>query len=118
MLLGSVVDQDVDATKGVDRLPHHRVAERRVADIARDRQTAGAGILDGVAGRLGVLVFVEINDNDVSTFLGEADRSRTADAAVATGNHGDFAAQLTAPHIRLGERLWCLLHISFNPRLR
>ena len=64
-------------------------------------------VLDQALGRLGVLVLVEVDDRDVGALLGEGDRDRAADAAVAAGDQRDLAVELAGgpvvPH--LGTRL-------------
>ena len=72
----------------------------------RARPRAGP-LLDQRAGRARVLVLVEIENCDVGGLLGEADRDRAADPAVAAGDQRDLARELAGATIlaHLGARL-------------
>ncbi len=94
VLLGGVVDQDVDAAEllecALDRLP----AEHLVADVALEQDRAAALVLDQARGLLGVVVLFEIEDRDQRALARHRDRDRAADAAVAAGDDRDLVLQL------------------------
>ena len=107
VLLGGVVDQQIEPAEGLDGAREGLAAERLVADVAGDREAAPPLFLDQLPGRAGVGVLVEIDDRDLGALLGEADRDRPADPAVAAGDQGDLAGELAGAPIvaHLGARL-------------
>jgi hypothetical protein len=61
--------------------------------VAGHEHGASAGLLDQPRGVLGVLVLVEIGDEDVGPLAGVGDGHGTADAAVAAGDDGRLALE-------------------------
>jgi hypothetical protein len=76
VLLAGVVDQQVELAERLDGARDRVLAERLVADVARDGQAAAALLLDQRLGRGRILMLVEIDDRDVRALLGEPDRDR------------------------------------------
>ena len=78
-------------------------AEALVADVARDRDARRPSSSISARVERGVVVLVEIEDRDVGALLGEADRDRAADPAVAAGDQRDLARELAGaavvPHL-------------------
>ena len=75
--------------------------KRLVAEVARDRDAAPILRLDPALGRAGVVVLVEVEDRDVGPLLGETDRDRAADAAVAAGDQRGLAGELAGAPVVL-----------------
>ena len=94
VLLGGVVDQDLEMPELVHRLADGIAAEGFVADVAGDGQAAAALLLDPLAGLGGVLVLVQVDDGDVGALAGEGDGDGAADAAVAAGDEGHLPLEL------------------------
>jgi hypothetical protein len=76
MLLAGIVDQQVESAERLDRTRDRVLAERLVADVARDDDAAAALLLDQRPGRRGIFMVVEVDDRNVGALLGEADRDR------------------------------------------
>src|SRR5688572_20420986 len=117
MLLGRVVHKDVQRAEVVQRAGDCQLAEPLVADVARDRDTAAAVRFDEALRLSGVVVLVEVRDGNVGAFLGERDRDRATDPAVAPGDEGNLVLQPVAAFgIRIavtGPRP----HTALDPRL-
>nr|WP_276602852.1 hypothetical protein [Nannocystis pusilla] len=96
VLLGGVVDEDVEAAEAIDDLADGVAAERAVADVAADRQTGAALFLDLGGGLAGVAVLAQIDDGDVGALAGEQHGGGAADAAVAPGDERDPTLELAA----------------------
>ena len=62
MLLGSVIDQNIQAAELLDRLIDNVPAKRFLADIARDQQALAIVLLDQPFCFPGVVMFVEIDE--------------------------------------------------------
>src|SRR5690606_8655244 len=99
MLLGSVVDEHVEAAEPVYHACDRPLAERRPSDVAGEDQAADTVRLDEPSCLARVLVLAQIGDRDVRAFLRESDGHRAADAAVTPGNERDLVAQLAAAAI-------------------
>jgi hypothetical protein len=93
VLLGGVVDQDVEAAELVEDLGHRGEAERLVADVAGDGDGAAAFRLDDALGLRGVVMLAKVKNADVGAFAGEERRHRPADAAVGAGDQRHLALQ-------------------------
>src|SRR5690606_35311653 len=95
VLLARVVDEDVEAAESADRPLDERAAMRLLSDVAGDEETGAAGILlDEPLRFLGILMLVEIGDDDLRAFAREGDRDGAPDAAVAAGHERDLALEL------------------------
>src|SRR5262245_60361349 len=118
MLLPRVVHQDVESAELLDGLVDRLSTEVRIADVAAEKEAAGAVLLDEILGLLGVAVLLEVGDRDVGTLLGEGDRDGATDAAVAAGDEGHAPIELAASAVLLapfGARL--RLHPALDPGL-
>ncbi|GAB4107119.1 hypothetical protein GCM10028790_61380 [Micromonospora taraxaci] len=76
---------------------------RLVGDVTAYRDAPPAGLLDQ-ANRLpgvGVLLLVEIRDEDVRALPGEGDGDRPADPRVTAGDQRPLAVELAAAPVRL-----------------
>ena len=68
-----------------------------IADVAGDQDDLASLALHQRLDLGGILVLVQIGDDDVGTFPGIGDRDRAADAAVATGDDAFFPASRPEP---------------------
>src|SRR5688572_16797276 len=96
MLLGSVVDEDVETTETLCDTSDRALAERLVTDVTRDEQAPATLLLHETLCLLRVIVLVQVDDADIGALFGERDRDRAPDAAVATRDQRDLTAQLPA----------------------
>src|SRR5437764_934827 len=117
MLLGSIVDQDIEATEIAHRQLDGLAAEGLVAHIAGDGEAAPAFLFHLTLGLLSVLMLVQVDDGDVGAFLGEEDRDRPADPAVTTRDQRHAPIKLAAAAIVLILSAWLRGHLRFKPRL-
>src|SRR6478609_5489110 len=85
MLLGGVVDEDIEPAPARDGLRHGIPAEILLADIAGDEQRLAAFGLDEPPGFFGVLVLFLVDDRHLRTLAREKDGAGAADAAVPAG---------------------------------
>lgn len=96
MLLGGVVDQDVELAELLDRPLDHFLAERLFADVPGHRQTATTFGLHQADGLSRVdLLGGKMHDHDISAFLGIRHGDRAADTAVAPGDDRDLSVKLS-----------------------
>src|SRR5829696_7903848 len=94
----SARNKDVDATKRLERRLHHAVDIGHLIKIRGDRNRLAAALLDLLrdrAGGLGILV----DDDDVCTFLREAQRHAFAKALSAAGDDRRLAFQPHSPSL-------------------
>src|SRR5215203_4812929 len=96
MLLGGVVDEDVEAAEAVDDLLDRLLAEAGVADVAGDGEAVAPLGLDEPLGLARVLALVQVHDGDVRALAGEQDRHGAADAGVAAGDDRDLVVEPSA----------------------
>ena len=112
VLLGGVVHQDVEPAELLHRLLDAALAERLVADIARDLDGVAAFVFDQLDRFVGVLVLFKIDDRDVRALARHGDRGGAADAAVAAGDQRDLALK-PARAVRFREILRQRMHLVF-----
>ena len=125
MLLGRVVDQDVDPAECLHDPPGGLAAKVGIADVTGDRDAPAAFALHLFARFVGVFMLVEIHDGDVRAFLGKGDGDRPPDPAVTPGDDGRLPLQFVGAPVlsalRIGERLhlrlvtWPLLLVLRGP---
>ncbi len=117
MLLGSVIDHDIDLAELVHRLLDSFSTKLLIADIARDQQTFAPVFFHQALGLTRVLVFFEIGDRNVRSLFRKGNRDRATDPAVAAGDKRDLVSQLSAAVMLfiLGYR--ARLHLVFAARL-
>ena len=96
-----VADQHVDPAELLDGPGDDRAAVRGLADVAGDEDGLAAGLLDPGRRLLGVVVLVEVADQDVGTFAGVGDGDGPADAAVGAGDHGLLALEPSVADVAL-----------------
>jgi hypothetical protein len=89
-----VVYEDVDATKFVDGALYQILAMFLGLNVARNDKSLAAGFLDPLRGVAGVVVLVEIGNDDVGAFSGKSNSDGLANPGVGSGDEGDFACQL------------------------
>src|SRR5690606_40108511 len=111
-LLAGMVDQEVEPAERLDRAGDCVPAERLVAYVAGEGDAAAARFLDQCLGRCRIIVLVQIEDGDVGPLLGEADRDRTADAAVAPGDQRGHAVELADAAVVAHVRVWYGRHLG------
>lgn len=83
MLLGGVVDQNVQVIKTVQSSVYRFGAESRIPDVPRDEETFPALFPDKVLCLPRILLFgFEVHDCDIGGFPGKTDGYRPSDAGV------------------------------------
>src|SRR5687768_7470837 len=117
MLLGRVVHEDVEATETFYDTSHCALAERLVADVARDKQAPATVLLDETLRLLRVIVLVQVDDADISALFGKGDRDSAPDTAVAARDQRDLVAQLPAPALLRVVAVGAWPHDRLAPRL-
>ena len=88
--VASVVDDDVDAAKGVERGLDEALAKvglGHAADAGHGLTTAGDDVGHGLLGR----GLVQVVDDDTGAFAGELERDFTANAAAGARDQGHLA---------------------------
>jgi hypothetical protein len=108
VLLGSVVDEDVQPAKLRDGLLHRLLAERLLDDVARDQVAAAALPLHEAFRLFGILVLIQVGHGHVCALPGVHDRHGPSDPAVTAGDERDLTLELATPMIALvrGFRSW------------
>src|SRR5688500_5718258 len=96
MLLGGVVDEDIEPLEFLDGLLDRLLAEGLATDIAFDEMRLAALALDQAPGFLGIVVLFVVDDGDLRTFAGEQDGRRTADAGVASSDQRNLVEESAA----------------------
>ena len=87
LLVAGVVDEDVEAAEPGDRVGDQLLAERFVADVARQGHRLAAGRLDQLHDLARVwFLGGQVADRDVGAFARIGDRRGPADAGVAAGD--------------------------------
>ncbi len=121
VLLGSVVDEDVEAAQLPARALDRFTTERGVGHVALEQQAALAFGFDQRLGVFRVAILIEIDHGTIGPFAGVVHRYGTADTAVAAGDQRHLALELVGaaivvanelrlgPHIMLVARLICLM---------
>src|SRR5690606_10156522 len=114
MLLGGIVDEDVQLAEGADRLFDRLTAKRGVADVAPEQKTPAAFLFHKPFRFFGVGLLVEKDDGHIGAFLGERDRYGAADAAVAARDDGGFAHQFARRLVYRRNRFGRRMHRRFQ----
>src|SRR5437868_6353343 len=94
--MGGVVDEDIYTAQLRYGLRDDCAALTRVLDVAGKQDGLSAGFRHQPFGLSGVVVLVEIGDQNVSALSGVGDGNRPADPAIATGDDGLLALEATA----------------------
>lgn len=97
MLLGGIVDENVELAERANRLPDKFLAVSLVADIASDRKTTSAFGLDQAVRFFGVLGFIKVRNRDVGPLFGEEGRDGAADSTIAAGDQRDLPRSFPEP---------------------
>ena len=115
-LKGRVVDQHVELPELAERAVDQTLRMRAVADVARHRDAAPAGVFDEARGLGGVLVLVEVGRQDVGALACERDRDRPPDPRVGAGDQRHLVLEAAVADVALlavvGERA----HVGLAPR--
>src|SRR5205823_11756497 len=96
MLLGRVVDHDVEPTELAQCLIDNLGAEFLVADVPVDKQTFPTLLFDKLLGFFRVSMLFEIDNADVRALFGEGNSASETDPAVAASYDCDFVLQFAA----------------------
>ncbi len=117
-LEGRVVDQYVEATELFDGIVDRVLAERRIADIARDCDAASTLGLDRAAGLFGIGMLTQIDDRHVRALARKEHGNCASNTRVPAGDQANHAVELAAAHV--GRRLVVRLrgHRMLVARLR
>jgi len=94
MLLGSVINQDVQPPKLKNRFLHSVLTKLFVAYISGYGQAATVFTRHQSFSFLGILMFIEVDNNYVRTFLRKGYSDCTADSAVSAGDQRYLAFEL------------------------
>ena len=92
-LEGRVAHQHIDATEFGGGTVDHRPTVVRVSQVTAHQNAFAACLLDQARHVGGIVVFVEVGDQDVGAFASKGDGHRTADTAVASGYHRALTCQ-------------------------
>src|SRR5690242_7069888 len=97
LLKGSVVDQNVQLAKLVDRLLHQLLANFRIAYITRERDRALPLGFNRALGLFGVaLLFLQKRKRDVRAFAREEHCDSASDTRITTSDERDFLFQFSS----------------------
>jgi hypothetical protein len=95
LLIGCVVDEDVQAAQFGHGAGDGLFAERRIADVAGNQQSAAAFVADSLFSLSGVGLFDwQIDNGDVGAFAGKQDGHGATDARVAAGDERSRSREL------------------------
>jgi hypothetical protein len=90
VLLGGVVDQNIDFAELSRCSLHRSFAKLFAANIAGQQKTFAAFGFDQPLRFPGIAVLVEINHRDIRTFLGKKNGDGTANSTISAGDQCDF----------------------------
>ena len=91
VLLGRVIDQNVQAAELIDAGIHRPLAEVGVADISAQLQPTLTLRLHQCDGVIGIGLFVQIDNRHRRTLGGEMHRSRAANSGISTRDQSHLA---------------------------
>ncbi len=94
MLLGGVVDQDVELAERGEGFVDDLAADLAIGHVTGEGQAATPVLFDHSAGFLSVLMLVEVENCHVGALTGVEHGHRAADAAVTTGDDRHLAFEL------------------------
>jgi hypothetical protein len=114
MLLGSIIDQDIEASKHTNSLLDGLTAELFVTDIPGNQQTLLTFLLDLALSFLSIVMLIEIGNGDISALFGKSDSDGSADPAITPSNKCGSVAQLTTALIRNVLGAWQWRHLRLN----
>ena len=109
LLIGGVVDEDIQPAKHFDRAVDGLGAEFRILHIAGDQQRAASFIDDGLLRHFCVRFFDrQVHDCDVGAFARKQDGNGPSDAGIAAGDERRLPAEFVGPAVLGG--------FEFRPR--
>jgi hypothetical protein len=94
-LVRCIIDEDVDTAQLLNGSLDDRPAMLGTTKVASDEHSLATLLLDQRLDLLGVVVLIEIGDQDVSALARVSDRHGPTDAAVAAGDQPLLAGQFT-----------------------
>src|SRR5581483_8259812 len=100
-LVRGVVDEDVDAAEGRDRLLDHVAAVRRIGQIAGKEHGSPPRLLEPARGLTRVVVLLEVGDGDVGALACKRDRHSPPDPAVRARGKRPLPLEPPVAHIAL-----------------
>src|SRR5690606_35350016 len=118
VLLGGVVDQDVEPAERGYRLIDHLAADILVGHVAGEGQAAAPLLLYHAACFVGILILIQIEDHHIGALACEQHRHRAADAAVAARDDRHLVLQLAGGLVILATEFRARCHFIFLARLR
>jgi hypothetical protein len=116
MLLGGIVNENVEPAKLFYRLLNRLLAERLVADVTRDENAPAAFLLDLEPRLIGISVLVQIEDRDIRPLLRKVNRDGAADSAIATGDQCDATLELARRFVLRPLKLGARSHFGLDAR--
>ncbi|MNY27454.1 hypothetical protein D3C86_1613620 [compost metagenome] len=99
MLLGGVVDQNVEFAQAFHCFVDQILAERFYPDVTGNQNTLPALLLDLAFRFFGIGMLIQIGNDHIRTFLGKMNGNRAPNAAVASRNERCLAQQLACRFI-------------------
>jgi len=95
-LVGSIVDEDVDPSQLAYRCLNDTAAVCSVLYVAGKQKGFSAGFRHQSFGLPGVIMLVEIGNQDIGSLSGVSNGNCAADATIAAGDNGLFAIEAAA----------------------
>ena len=113
VLLGGVVDEDVELAEFLHCLRHSVLTELGIADVSGHHQAPAALGQHHFQGVLRVLVLVEVQNRHVGPFTGKMHRHGASDAAVAAADEGHLALEFVAAPVVVADDHRRQAHFGF-----
>src|SRR5262245_10072246 len=113
LLEGGIVHQNVKLAVFLDRPLYRAVAERGVAHIARNQETAPTLAFDRRSGRVGVPVLIEIDYRNIGALSRIEDCDCTANTRIGASDKGNHVLELVGANVAWSFEERRLIEIGF-----
>jgi hypothetical protein len=117
LLLGGIIDQDINPPERTHGVLHGLLAEAFIAHIAGNRHTTPALLLHTGLRLMRVVVLVQVYDGHIGPFFGEGDGHGAADATVSSGDERNLALQFATASVVSILGLRPRRHVGLDARL-
>ncbi|XUR38955.1 hypothetical protein ACQY74_007095 (plasmid) [Rhizobium leguminosarum bv. trifolii] len=117
-LMCGVVDENVDTAELLDRRLDDLSAVGGILDVTADEDSLASGLLDQPFRLIGILILVEIGEQQIGTLPGIGDRHCPANAAIAAGDDRPLALQPLGTAIALFAMVGNRVHLCRETRHR
>src|SRR5438270_13318805 len=84
-----------------------------VSEVARHGDGRTAGLTNHTHGFLGVVVFVQVRNQNIGAFSSESERHRSTDATVTAGDQRLLACKAVGALVRMLSIVWPRVHLRF-----